>query len=62
MVRNLFVTRLYESEINEPELLVDLAHSSRTLADDDEAGQRATSGTRVEEPRSCDEGRAHGAA
>lgn len=40
MVRNLFVTLLYESNTNDPKLLGDLAHSIRSLADDDAAGQR----------------------
>ena len=39
-VRDLFVTRLYESEIADPVLLDELAHSIRTLAEDDEAGRR----------------------
>lgn len=38
-VRSLFATRLYETEIGD-ELLAELAHSIRTLAEDDEAGQR----------------------
>ena len=40
MVRSLFVTKLYESEIANGELLAELAHSIRTLAQDDDAGQR----------------------
>ena len=39
-VRSLFATRLYEAEIGDEELLAELAHSIRTLAEDDEAGQR----------------------
>ena len=39
MTRSLFVTRLYEAQIAD-DLLDDLAHSIRTLANDDEAGQR----------------------
>jgi uncharacterized protein (TIGR02466 family) len=38
-VRSLFATRLYETEIGD-ELLAELAHSIRTLAEDDKAGQR----------------------
>lgn len=38
-VRSLFATRLYEAEIG-GDLLDELAHSIRTLAEDDEAGQR----------------------
>jgi uncharacterized protein (TIGR02466 family) len=38
-VRSLFATRLYETEIGD-ELLAELAHSIRTLAEDDDAGQR----------------------
>ena len=38
-VRNLFATRLYEAELGH-DLLDELAHSIRTLAEDDEAGQR----------------------
>ena len=37
-VRNLFATRLYEAELGHD--VDELAHSIRTLADDDEAGQR----------------------
>ena len=39
-VRNLFVTRLYEADIADAAMLDELAHSIRSLADDDEAGQR----------------------
>ena len=38
-IRDLFVTRLFEADIGEPQLLADLAHSIRTLAADDRAGQ-----------------------
>ena len=40
MVRDLFVTKLYESEISDEELLHALAHSIRSLASDDQAGRR----------------------
>lgn len=40
MTRSLFVTKLYETEVGDAALLADLAHSIRSLADDDEAGQR----------------------
>jgi uncharacterized protein (TIGR02466 family) len=40
MMRDLFVTRLYEAEIGNEELLAELAHSIRSLAADDEAGRR----------------------
>ena len=40
MTRALFVTRLYESEVADEELLAELSHSIRCLAEDDEAGQR----------------------
>ena len=40
MVRDLFVTKLYEAEIGDDALLADLAHSIRSLAKDDEAGRR----------------------
>jgi uncharacterized protein (TIGR02466 family) len=39
-VRSLFVTRLYEAELGDENLLADLIHSIRTLAADDEAGRR----------------------
>ena len=42
-VRSLFATRLYEAEIGDEALLGELAHSIRTLAEDDEAGQRWSS-------------------
>ena len=37
--RELFVTRLYEAEIDDDRLLAELAHSVRTLARDDTAGR-----------------------
>lgn len=40
MSRNLFATRLYEADLGEEVLLHELAHSIRTLAEDDTAGQR----------------------
>ena len=40
MARTLFATRLYDSEIADPALLTDLAHSIRSLARDDSAGRR----------------------
>jgi uncharacterized protein (TIGR02466 family) len=40
MVRSLFVTKLYEAELAEKALLVELAHSIRSLAEEDEAGRR----------------------
>ena len=39
-VRSLFPTRLYESQLGGEKLLSDLAHSIRSLAEDDEAGRR----------------------
>ena len=39
MTRSLFVTKLYEAQIADS-LLDELAHSIRSLAEDDEAGQR----------------------
>lgn len=39
-VRSLFVTRLYETELGDEGFLADLAHSIRTLAQDDKAGRR----------------------
>jgi len=39
VTRSLFVTKLYEAQIAD-DLLDDLAHSIRTLAEDDEAGKR----------------------
>ena len=39
-MRNLFATRLYEAELADAALLDELAHSIRTLAEDDEAGRR----------------------
>ena len=40
MTRSLFVTKLHEAAIGDEALLADLAHSIRSLAEDDEAGQR----------------------
>jgi uncharacterized protein (TIGR02466 family) len=40
MIRNLFVTKLYSAELEQPELLRELAHSIRSLAQDDVAGRR----------------------
>ena len=40
MTRSLFVTKLYEAEIGDEALLSDLAHSIRSLAEDDQAGRR----------------------
>lgn len=37
--RSLFATQLYEAHLGAPDLLADLAHSIRTLAQDDEAGR-----------------------
>jgi uncharacterized protein (TIGR02466 family) len=39
-VRSLFATRLYEAEIDDEALLGELAHSIRSLAEDDRAGRR----------------------
>lgn len=39
MARRLFVTQLYEAQIEQPALLGDLAHSIRVLAADDQAGK-----------------------
>jgi uncharacterized protein (TIGR02466 family) len=44
MSRSLFATRLYEAQIDDAALLGDLAHSIRTLAEDDEAGRRWSRG------------------
>ena len=40
MTRSLFATQLYEAEIADEALLAELAHSIRSLAEDDTAGQR----------------------
>src|SRR5215212_65102 len=40
MIRSLFATQLYEADVRDEALLRDLAHSIRTLAQDDEAGIR----------------------
>lgn len=39
-MRRLFVTCLYEAELGDDALLANLAHSIRSLAEDDEAGRR----------------------
>lgn len=39
-MRSLFATQLYEAEIGDARRLDELAHSIRTLAEDDEAGRR----------------------
>lgn len=39
-VRSLFATKLHEAELGNDRLLADLAHSIRSLAVDDQAGQR----------------------
>ncbi|HEY0628389.1 MAG TPA: TIGR02466 family protein [Sphingomicrobium sp.] len=44
MSRALFATRLYEAVIDDQALLGELAHSIRTLAQDDEAGRRWSRG------------------
>jgi len=40
MTRNLFATRLHEAELGDDALLAELAHSIRSLAEDDAAGRR----------------------
>src|SRR5687768_15290638 len=40
MLRSLFATLLYEADLGEAALLVDLTHSIRSLASDDQAGRR----------------------
>jgi uncharacterized protein (TIGR02466 family) len=40
MMRRLFVTQLYEAEIGDETLIGELAHSIRSLAEDDKAGRR----------------------
>jgi len=40
MMRNLFVTKLYDSELGDDALLHDLARSIRALAKDDTGGIR----------------------
>ena len=40
MTRSLFATKLHEAEIGDETLLGELAHSIRSLAEDDAAGQR----------------------
>ena len=44
MHRRLFETRLYEAEIGDLDLLGDLAHSIRSLANEDEAGKQWSRG------------------
>ncbi|HVU31644.1 MAG TPA: TIGR02466 family protein [Sphingomicrobium sp.] len=39
-VRSLFATRIYEADLEEEPLLGELAHSIRSLAEDDEAGRQ----------------------
>ena len=39
-MRQLFATNLYEAELSDEDLLAELQHSIRTLAQDDEAGRR----------------------
>ena len=39
MLRSLFATRLSETMIEQPDLLDELAHSSRSLAQEDSAGR-----------------------
>ena len=39
-MRSLFATRLFEGEIADVSLLADLAHSIRSLSEDDQAGRR----------------------
>ncbi|MEO6224287.1 MAG: TIGR02466 family protein, partial [Sphingomicrobium sp.] len=38
-MQTLFATNLYDAQIDDPTMLADLAHSIRTLANDDEAGR-----------------------
>jgi uncharacterized protein (TIGR02466 family) len=40
LMRSLFVTSLYEAEIDDSDLLADLAHSIRLLSQEDRAGRR----------------------
>jgi uncharacterized protein (TIGR02466 family) len=40
MTRRLFLTQLYEAELGDEALTAELAHSIRSLAEDDEAGRR----------------------
>jgi uncharacterized protein (TIGR02466 family) len=40
MVRNLFVTKLYQAELGDDVLLGEVAHSMRSLAQEDKAGRR----------------------
>ena len=39
-VRSLFASQVYEAEISNEQLLTELAHSIRTLSNDDQAGRR----------------------
>lgn len=39
-LRELFITRLYEGHLGDGQLLAELAHSIRSLAEDDEAGRK----------------------
>ena len=39
MIRDLFVTRLYEAELGDPRIIAELAHAIRSLAAEDRAGQ-----------------------
>ncbi len=39
-MKKLFATCLYEAELGKEKLLAELAHSIRSLAEDDEAGKR----------------------
>jgi uncharacterized protein (TIGR02466 family) len=46
MISNLFATRLYSVDLASPELIDRLAYSIRTLAEEDRAGRRWSSGHR----------------
>ena len=39
-VRSLFATRFYEADLGDETMLIELAHSIRSLAEDDQAGRR----------------------
>ena len=43
-MKRLFVTHLYEAELGDEQLLAELAHSIRSLAEDDQAGKRWSRG------------------
>jgi uncharacterized protein (TIGR02466 family) len=43
MTRRLFITQLHEARIDDAVLLADMAHSIRSLAEDDQAGRRWSS-------------------